>query len=645
MQAEVKKSTLKTKLLGMVAVVSAFMAVGLCADAQGQGVRVIQGGTLVDGNGGAPVPNSVIVITGNRITAVGRAGQVQVPAGARVIDATGKWITPGLFDSMSAGNWMYGEAYLYWGVTSIVVNGARGEEGNAERDAINHGIYAGPRMFQTTADANGRELKTPDNAREVAKMNLAAGADVLGTDDGDAAPEVFAAYADEGHKAGKAVLMRCVGPGTRAKACVLAGADVMLHTGLVGVEMNKDPDKWKEYIGLPPDVYCDMDPAREKDMVAFLAAHHTAVVPNLIAADRGFSPHWKRIQQEAHEVFDDPNLRAYYADYSVYDLWDSVKSPEETLPPGVISIRACGFKNHAKFLGDLVAAGGHVLASMDDTQSAPGLGVQQEMTSFQEDAGFPPMKALQSATKWPAENYHMKDLGTIEVGKLADLDIVDGDPTKDIMNMRKIDFVVKDGVPLDHAYHAWYKGYMFANEMVGYDRAVVSNLPFANTLKQMAARGQNVPKPYMTVAAPNGEMVGILAGGGDTRKGPGLGPVPDYTLSPTPGIETMAPHTLLQDTGDTEVTLTGVNFEKRSVVYVDGQPVPTMVDSATKIRFVMPHSQLINAGNFSVVVKNPQPVAIPEWGDTSNKAHMLVPFTFSADWVRNTSDLKAIKER
>ena len=636
MQAEVKKTTLKTKLLGMAAVVSAMMAIGLGADAQGQGVLVIQGGTLVDGNGGAPVANSVIVITGNRITAVGRAGQVQVPAGAKVIDATGKWITPGLIDSMSVGNWMYGEAYLYWGVTSAVMNAARGEAGNAERDAINHGIYPGPRLFQTTVDATGRELKSPEQAREVAKKNLAAGADVLGTDDGDAAPELFAAYADEGHKAGKAVMMRCVGPGTRGKACVLAGADVMLHTGEIGVDMNKDPEKWKDYIGLAPDAYCDMDPAKEKDMVAFLAAHNTAVVPNLIAADRGFSPHWKRVQDEAHEVFDDPNFRAYFPEYGMYDLWDSVQSPEKRMAPDLISIRACGFKNHAKFLGDLVAAGGHVLASMDDTQSAPGLGVQQEMTSFQEDAGFSPMKALQSATKWPAENFHLKDLGTIEVGKLADIDIVDGDPTKDIMNMRKINTVVKDGVPLEHAYHPWYKGGMFSDDAIGYDRAVVSNLPFVNALKQMAARGQNAPKPEMTVAAPNGHQV--VPGGSDNRKGPGLGPVPDYTLSPTPGIETMVPHTLLQDTGDTEVTLTGVNFVKRSVVYVNGEPVTTMVDSATKLRFVMPHDDLIKAGNFPVMVKNPQPAAIPEWGDTSNKAHMLVPFTFPASWVNNKNN-------
>ena len=60
---------------------------------------VIEGGTLIDGNGGAPAPNPVIVVQGNRITAVGRAGQVQAPAGARVINAAGKYVLPGLWDA------------------------------------------------------------------------------------------------------------------------------------------------------------------------------------------------------------------------------------------------------------------------------------------------------------------------------------------------------------------------------------------------------------------------------------------------------------------------------------------------------------------------------------------------------------------
>ena len=130
-----------TILPGVVAVVSTAAVLGLAAQAQGQQqALVIQGGTLIDGNGGAPVPNSVIVIQGNRITAVGRAGAVQIPAGATLINASGKWITPGLIDSMSFGSWMYGEAYLHFGVTTAVPNVGRGDEGLAERDAINHGI-------------------------------------------------------------------------------------------------------------------------------------------------------------------------------------------------------------------------------------------------------------------------------------------------------------------------------------------------------------------------------------------------------------------------------------------------------------------------------------------------------------------------
>jgi hypothetical protein len=608
------------------------------ARGQQQNTLVIEGGTLIDGNGGAPVPNSVIVIQGNRITAVGRAGQVQVPGGARVINATGKWVTPGLVDSMGVGNWMYGEAYLHWGVTSVVINAPRGEQGIAERDAINHGIFEGPRMFQTTVDPGGRILKSPDEARARAKAILAMGADVLGVQDGDAPPDVFAAYADEGHKAGKGVVMRCVGPATRGKSCVLAGADVMLHTGLVGVEMNTDPVKWKDYVGLPPDVYCDMDSAKEKDMVAFLASHNTAVVPNLIAADRGFATNWKRIQQEAREVFADPNLRAYYPDYAVQDLYDSVRSPEEYLTPDQISLRSCGFKNHARFVGDLIAAGGHALASMDDTQSAPGLGVQQEMAVFQEDAHVPPMKIIQSATKWPADHFHLKDLGSIEVGKLADIDIVTADPSADILNMRKLDTVIKDGKVIDRTYHAWYRGYMFSNDRTSYDQAAVSNIAFTNALKQLAARGQATPKPYMTVTAPNGKEVGILPGPADVRKGPGLGPVPDYALSPTPGIETIAPRTIVQGAPETTVTLTGVNFVKRSVVYIDDDAVPTMVDSGTKIRFVVPQDKLSGAGKLHVVVKNPKPLATEEWGDTSNTAHILVPFAFTKIVAGNTGD-------
>jgi hypothetical protein len=257
---------------------------------------------------------------------------------------------------------------------------------------------------------------------------------------------------------------------------------------------------------------------------------------------------------------------------------------------------------------------------------------------FQEDAHVPPLKILEAATKWPAEHFHLKDFGSIAAGKLADIDIVAADPASDIMNMRKLDMVIKDGKVIDRAYHGWYRGYMFSNDRTSYDQAPVSNLAFVNALKQLTARGQAAPKPYMTVMAPNGKEVGILPGVADIRKGPGLGPVPDYSLSPTPGIETIAPRTIIQGAAETTVTLTGINFVKRSVVYINADAMPTMVDSATRIRFVVPQDRLAGAGKLHVVVKNPTPLATTEWGDTSNTAHILVPFAFTTIPARNAGE-------
>jgi putative hydrolase of the HAD superfamily len=153
------------------------------------------------------------------------------------------------------------------------------------------------------------------------------------------------------------------------------------------------------------------------------------------------------------------------------------------------------------------------------------------------------------------------------------------------------------------------------------------------SVKQLPARGQNDPKPYMTVTAPNGNPVGILPGVAEVRRA-GFGPVQDFAVSPTPGIETIAPTTVLQGSPETTVTLTGVNFVKRSVVFVNGEPVQTMVDSTTKLRFVLPPGKFADAGKLHVLVKNPQPLINYRWGDTSNMAHILVPYAFSTELAR-----------
>jgi len=665
---------MKKLLLALAATsVLALCGATIQASAQGQPL-VLQGGTLVDGNGGPPLANAVIVIQGNRIAAVGAAGAVQVPAGAQVINAAGKWITPGLIDAKANWNWMYGEAFLHWGVTSAMVTGARNDQGIAERDAVNHGIFPGPRLYQgfINLQGGGPDGKRPNNyrpgagdrivrsveeARALVRYNIESGADFIGTNDGNGPPELFAAVADEAHKAGKGVVMRCVGPQTRGKECVLAGADVMVHTGEIGDQISSDPEKWKNYVGLPPDAYCDMDPAKEQDMIAFLIAHDSAPEPDFMAADRSFPSMWKRVQQETRDAFTDPDLLAYYPPFAIADVEDNQKSPEQYLTADQIKLRTCGYKNHAKFIGDLVAAGGQVVAASDITQTPPGLGLHQEMDVMQEDAHMPPMKVLQAATSWVANHFRIKDIGSIEVGKLADIDIVNADPTADIMNMRKLDTVIKDGKVVDRSYHAWFRGDMFSNSHLSYNRDVV-DLTWEQGLKaasggrrggEAEAAGEGAAPARLAAAPAAGEGAAPAAraatpapggrnpasGVANNRRSGGLGVVPDPSLSPSPGIETMFPHTIIQGAPDTAFTLTGINFVKRSLVYANGQPMPTMVASTTELSFMIDANTLAKAGKLKIVVKNPEPLAVPEWGPVSNEAYVLVPFAFTTAWSHN----------
>src|SRR5688572_17775974 len=82
---------------------------------EGRNVLVLRGGTLIDGNGGDPVQNAVVVISGDRIQGVGREGEVAIPAEAEVLDTKGKTILPGLIDAHVHLRNYHAPLYLYWG--------------------------------------------------------------------------------------------------------------------------------------------------------------------------------------------------------------------------------------------------------------------------------------------------------------------------------------------------------------------------------------------------------------------------------------------------------------------------------------------------------------------------------------------------
>jgi hypothetical protein len=336
----------------------------------------IQGGTLIDGNGGDPLPNSVVVITDDRITAVGTAGEVPIPDGAQIIDASGKWVLPGLIDAKGNWNWQYGEPNLVWGVTSVIVSGGRNNQGLAERDAINNGVYRGPRLFQTglTIAGSGANNDREDNyvpgdgnrvansvEEAVAHVRLMneTGVDFITFQNGDGPYEIHAAAVAEAQGLGMAIDFRAMGPTVRAReVCEMGEGIVYVHTGNVGAQIAVDEEKWKDYIALPPDAYADMDEAKVQPMIDHLVGCNAFLEPDLMATARGFHRNWARVQQENRDFLNDENLAAYYPRHSFAGVIENSKSPETYLNPEQIAQRTAGFRNHAAFLKRFVDAGG-----------------------------------------------------------------------------------------------------------------------------------------------------------------------------------------------------------------------------------------------------------------------------------------------
>ncbi len=613
----------------------AFIVAGYFSYAPAQGQQaatalVIDGGTLIDGNGGPAVPNSEVLVEGNKITRVGRKGEFSYPPTAKVIKADGKFVVPGLIDSKSNYASNFGEAYLIWGVTSGVWSSGGGDAGTAERDAINHGILVGPRLFVSYASiaGPGPEGKKQDNgvpgrsnyiahspeeARKLSQEFLDAGADILYPADGDGPPELFRPLVEEAHKAGKAAVMRTIGPGTGGVEAALMDSDVLVHAGELGNRLAKDPAKWKNYNALPPDPYSDMDEAKIPEIIKILLDHHVALEPDLMATSRGFSKNWARVQQEDASFSTDPALLAYYPDAQIKGLLENVKSPETYLTPAQFDVRSRGFKNEMIFLHKLVEAGGRVLPASDIPQTPPGFGLLQELAVFQEDIGLTPAQVLQAATKWPAESFKLHDLGTIEPGKLADVVIVNADPLQTVLNLRKIDTVIKDGVVVDRTYHASYLSNSFRAAInkggtCCFSSPAIEGTAWAAALKQATWRPESL----------NGGFNG--AGGIDSSS------------SPTPGIESISPFTVPRGSPTTIMTIKGFNFVRGSMVYLDNRPVPVKVVSRTELQATLDANVFARAGRIAVVVKNPAPIVTVDWGDTSNQANLLIPYEFTKQY-------------
>jgi len=592
------------------------------ARAQQAPALVIEGGTLIDGNGGTPVRDSVVVIEGNKITSVSRKGQVTYPANAWIIKADGKYVLPGLFDSQNSYSWYFGEAMLNHGVTSTIDVGTTGETAVPYRDAVFHGKARGPRGFtgvsRLSVNPNAlvstglenplthtRVPKSAEETRQLVRAWIAAGADYILTYDGALPMDYYQAVFEEANKAGIPVFTRAYGPVLFPKDAALLGAANLPHSAGIGIAVTKDPSKFKQ--GRDDrnelDRYAEMDDAKARDLIQLLVAHHVALVPTFMINFPGYPKEWDQFAAEARMLFTNPELLAYYPPNAVQSALQSYTRIDQG---ELRARRMIGFQNAMRFHKMFVDAGGHLVVSGNTNDSwVPGVDLHQEM-QIMADAGLTPMQIIMGSTKYPAEMLRKQNLlGTVEAGKLADVIVVNADPLQDIKNLDKINTVIQDGKVVELGYHSSYSS-PFSNVAAG--TVSVEGLPWAVELKKTTRGAEGGPRQSDDKA------------------------IPDPPASPQPAIEKLNPIIVTQ--GDAAmVTLTGFNFVRRSVVYFKGKPVPFRVVSSTELQVALDPEALREGGRFDLVVKNPEPLdpfyVRSMWGNgTSNVAHLIVNFKY-----------------
>ena len=533
---------------------------------------VIEGATLIDGNGGAPVPESVVVIVGNRIQAVGTRGAVRYPQGAQEINAEGKFIIPGLIESHAHYPTWAGELFLAYGVTSVTDVGSSTEWAMAMKQVFERGEVKMPRLFPTgeflTAPmsvsrgyrgtgSNG-PYRTPvadvQEARLAARRLIGQGMDGIKVWQ-NLLPEQLRAIIEEAHQANIPVL----GHVFDAEEVAELGLDRMEHThGLLNAGIKNPENRRLLEKGL---VFSGALLEEDRmDLLAELMARKNVFFDPLLLFD--FKAVTKRsldFQREARALLENPKLRYIPSDarLAMVDMYRTVREtglgvfggPIDRVSPEKLAEYEEGYRKNQDFVRRFVKAGGKLTAGTDTQALPPGLSLHQELQMFV-DAGLSPLEALTTATRNPAESLRKLDqLGTVEAGKLADLIILNANPLDDIQNTKQIDRVMLNGKFVDTDFHPDY------------------GAPFAR------------PIPY--------------EGGG-------------HGFFMVPALRSISPR---WSRAGQQVVLEaeGRDFSYASEILFEEQPLQTTFLNPARLRATVPAALLPTEGTFFVTVRNPRP--------------------------------------
>jgi imidazolonepropionase-like amidohydrolase len=388
----------------------------------------ILGATLEDSTGQI-IPDSVILIEEGRIQAAGPRGKVRVPKDATILDATGKFAVPGLWDMHAHYEQVeWGPIYLAAGVTSVRDVGNEFDSIRALHEQLDRGMNPaiGPHLeFAGIIDGSGPgslgavTADTPEQAIAWVEKYKAAGARQIKIYS-SVKPEVVRAIAQAAHQRGMTVTGH-IPSGMKAIEGVEDGMDQINH---IQYELPYFTDPVNGADG-KPDRHAmpvlDLDGPRAKALIAALKEHHTVLDPTMALFEsftntvplNQLEPGLDHVPAQLHEALDAPPATGDKAPLAAA-RWNAMMA----------TLRA------------LHAAQIPIVAGTD--QAIPGYSLHRELEIYVQ-AGFTPLEALQSATIVAARALGVEsEAGSLTPGKRGDVLLLDADPLADIHNSRKV---------------------------------------------------------------------------------------------------------------------------------------------------------------------------------------------------------------
>ncbi|MEO8452396.1 MAG: amidohydrolase family protein [Gemmatimonadota bacterium] len=429
---------------------------------------VLRGATLIDGTDGPPQANATVVLKNGWIVAVGNPADVTIPPGARVIDLTGRYLLPGFIEMhghVAIGAWVvdssggkrvfryaYDEAdtreltkaQLAFGITTVRNPATPTREGVVLRNRVRLGEQVGPRIITSGAPIDGPsiitatdQVTTEAEIRSAVTRQAAAGVDFIKVYDQLDSAQIRIAV-DEAHKHGLPV----VGHLWRTSWMDASRAGIDGITHIIVSNANLLPEKSRaEFLEIKDRTrvmfdwfkYVDLGGSEIKGLLDTLVAHWITIDPTLVYFE---------------QVVWGNDAGHYPEDAPRYVPPGFAAKTRKGAIPGWSAADYANMRDRFRRMQEFARRlyqGGVPLTVGTDTPNPWMYHREMELLA---GAGIPNADVIRMATHNAAVALRLtSEIGSIEVGKRADLVVLDADPIADITNTRRIAWVIHDGKP------------------------------------------------------------------------------------------------------------------------------------------------------------------------------------------------------